>query len=83
MAWIDWKVKAKQSTTVAHLEQLLQESRAEQSSIYIQSLLERMPTICETVIAAKEGRFDEWKIEDFFVFFLFSSYLMRLKKTCI
>ena len=44
---------------------LLQESLAEQSSVYLQSLLERMPRICEAVIAAKGVHFDELKVRNF------------------
>ena len=59
---LDWKVKAKQPTSATHLWQLLQESWAELSSVCIQSLMERMQRICEAVIAAKWGYFDETKV---------------------
>ena len=51
----DRKVRAKQSISVTHIWQLLQESWKELSSIYLQSLVERMPRICEAVIVAKGG----------------------------
>ena len=71
MSWpvqeeFDQKVKAKQPTRVAHLWQLLQESWAELSSVYLQSLVERIPRICEAVITAKGGhilmnqKFKKW-----------------------
>ncbi len=59
---LDRKVRAKQPTSAAHLWQLLQESWAELSSVYLQSLVERMLRICEAVIAAKGGHFDESKV---------------------
>ena len=55
---LDWKVRAEQPTSVAHLWKFLQESWAELSSVYFQSLVERMPRICEVVIVAKGGHFD-------------------------
>ena len=55
-------VRAKQATNVAHLKQLLQESWVELSSVYLQSLVERMQRICEAVIVAKVGHFDESKV---------------------
>ena len=54
----DQKIKAKQPISAAHLSQLLQESTAKLSSVYLQSLVK----ICEAVIAAKGGHFDESKV---------------------
>ena len=54
---LKWKVRAKQPTSVAHLWQLLQEIWAELSSVYFQSLVERMPRVCEVMIAARGGSF--------------------------
>ena len=56
---LDWKVRTKPSTSVTHL---WQENWAELSSVYLQSLVEKMPRICEIVIAVKEGYFDESKV---------------------
>ena len=50
---LDWKVRAKQSTSVSYLWHLLQERWAELSSVYFYSSVERMPKIYEAVIAAK------------------------------
>ena len=58
---LDRKVRTKQPTSAAHLWPLLQESYAELSSVYLQSLVEEMPRICEAVIAVKKGHFDESK----------------------
>ena len=44
---LDRKVNAKQPRSAGHLWQLLQESWAELFSVYLQSLLKRMPKICE------------------------------------
>ena len=74
---LEQKVNAKQPTSVAYFWQLLEESWAELSSVYLQSLEERMPRICEAVIVAKGGHFDESKV------FWFNLYLMWLRKTCI
>ena len=46
---LDRKVRVKQLTSVAHLWATV----AELSSVYRQSLVERMPKVCEAVIAAK------------------------------
>ena len=59
---IDWKVRAKQPTIMAHLWQLLQESWVELSSVYPQHLVERMPRICEAGKTAKSRHFDESKV---------------------
>ena len=59
---LDWKVRAKQPPSTAYFWQLLQESWEELSSIYRQSLVERIPRICEAAIVAKEGHFDESKV---------------------
>ena len=50
-------VRAKQATSAAHFWQLWQESWEELSSIYLQSLVERIPRICVAVIVAKRGSF--------------------------
>ena len=59
---LEQKVRAKQPTGAAYLWQLLEESWAELSSIYVQSLMERMPRINEAVIAAKGGHLDELNV---------------------
>ena len=43
---LDWKVRAKLLPSAAHLRQLLQESWAELSSVYLQSLRERKLCVC-------------------------------------
>ena len=53
---LNQKIGAEQPTSAAHLWQHLQESWAEQS------LMERMPRICQAVIAAKGSCFDESKV---------------------
>ena len=69
---LDQKVKAKQPTNAAHQWQLLQESWAEVSSVYVQSFEERMARICEAVIVTKGGHFDESEVlKVFFLYFLF------------
>ena len=50
---LDRNVRPKQPTGATQLLQFLQESWAELSSVDLQSLVERMPRICEEVIAAK------------------------------
>ena len=55
---LDQNVRA----SAAQLWQILQESWAELSSVYLESLVERRPRICEEVIAAKGGHFDESKV---------------------
>ena len=64
LVWVGlvWKVRAKQPTSMAHLWQLLQESWAELSSVYLQSLVERMPRIGEAEITDKRAHFDESKV---------------------
>ena len=56
---LERKVRAKQPISAAQLWQFLQESWKELSSIYLQSLVERMQRICEAVIVAKGGHFYE------------------------
>ena len=73
---LEQKVRAKQATSVAHPWQLLLESWAELSSVYFQSLVERIPRICEAVIAAKGGHFDESKV--FLYYFVFNVVLEDL-----
>ena len=58
----DRKDKAKQHTSATHFWQLLQESWAELPSVYLQLLVERIPRICEAVMAAKGGHFEESKV---------------------
>ena len=77
---LDWKIRAKQPTNVTHLWCFLQESWVELSSVYLQSLVERMLRICEEVIVAKGGHFDDSKVYEIFLFFWFNLYLMWLKK---
>ena len=50
---LEQKVRAKQPTSAAHLWQLLLESWEDLSSVYLQSLEEKMPRICEAVIVVK------------------------------
>ena len=64
------KGRAKQPTRAAHLWQLLQESCAELSSVYQQSLVEEMPRNCETVIAAKGAILVNQKFKILCVFFV-------------
>ena len=53
-----------------NLWQLLKKSWAELSSVYLQSLVERMPRVFEAVRATKGGHFDEAKdLKKFFLFF--------------
>ena len=59
---LDRKVRAKQATSAADLWQLLEENWAELSSVYPHSLTERMPRICEAVVVAKGGHFDESRV---------------------
>ena len=49
------KVRAKWPTSGAHLRQLWEEL----FSVFLQCLVEKIPRICEAVIAAKGGHFDE------------------------
>ena len=65
------KSKLNNPKSTAHLWQLLLESWAELSSIYLQFLVERMPKICEAVIAAKGVHFDELKFKTFLWVFFF------------
>ena len=53
---LDRKVRDKQPTHASHHWQLLQKSWVELSSVYLQSLMERMPRIYEAVIT-KRGSF--------------------------
>ena len=50
---LEQNVSAKQSTSTAHLWQLLLEIWAELSTVYLQSLVERMSRIFEAVIVTK------------------------------
>ena len=56
---VDRKVRVNQATSTAYHWQRLQKSWVEQFSVYFSSLVERMPTNYEPVIAAKGGHFDE------------------------
>ena len=78
LVWIelDRKVRAKQSTSVAHLWQLLQESWTELSSVLLQSLGERMPGICEAVTVRKSVI-----LMKLLMCLFFYLYLMWLRKT--
>ena len=68
-------IRAKQPKSAAHFWHLLQKSWAEQSSIYVQSLVKRILRICEAMIDTQEGQFDDtlW----------FNLYLIWLRKTCV
>ena len=59
----DRKVRAKKATSVVQLWHLLQESCEELSSVYFHSLVKRMPRICEAMMEAKWGHFDESKFK--------------------
>ena len=59
---LDRKVKAKQPTSAAHRWQLLQEAWQNISPDFLMKLINRMPRICEAVIKAKGGYFEESKI---------------------
>ena len=75
---LDRKVRAKQATNAAHLGQLLRESWAELSSVFVG----KNPKNLWSSDSGQRGSF--WSIKslrDFF--FLFNLYLMWLKKTCI
>ena len=76
---VDREVRAKQPISAVHLLYLLQESRAELSSVYRQSLAERMSRICEAVIATKGAILMNQKFKNFLWFNL---YFMWLRKTC-
>ena len=56
------EVRAKQPTSLVHLWPLLQESWAEQFSVHLQSLMERMLRIYEAEIVARGGHFDISKV---------------------
>ena len=77
---LDQKVRTKQATSAVYLWHLLQQSWAEQSSVYVQSLVERMQRICEAGIMVKGGNFEESKVQEVFCVNL---YLMWLGKTYI
>ena len=51
---LDWKIRAKQPTSCSP-PVTLAEKLGRLSSVYTQSLVERIPTIYEAVIAAKGG----------------------------
>ena len=61
MVWdeLQRKVRGKQPTSAAYLGQIWQKCWVELTSVYLPSLLERMPRICEPVTAFKAGHFDE------------------------
>ncbi|MDW1631377.1 transposase, partial [Vibrio sp. Y176] len=59
---LDRKVKNKQPTSAANLYEMLTEAWEEISSDYLMKLIARMPRVCEAVIKAKGGYFDESKI---------------------
>ena len=59
---LDRKVRAKQPTSAPHLWKILQESSAEVSSFYVQSLVERKRRLYEAVVAAKWSHSDELTI---------------------
>ena len=57
---LDQKVRAKHATSTANFWQVLQESWAELSSVYIKSLVERLSRIYEAMIVTKGGHFHGW-----------------------
>ena len=59
---LDQKEIAQQLTVLLTSGNSCRKAGAELSSVYLQSLVERMPRICEAVIAAKGGHFDESKV---------------------
>ena len=52
---------------LCHPRQFLQENCVELSSVYFQSLVERMPCICKAAIVAKGGHFHEAKVYQVFL----------------
>ena len=59
---LDRRAKAKLPTSAVHLWKLLQESWENISGDYLVKFVNRMPRICEAVIKAKGGYFEESKI---------------------
>ena len=60
------RVKAKGPPSAQHLWELLQHCWKTISGGYLMKLIERMPRVCEAVIEAKGGYFEESKIENMF-----------------
>ena len=61
MVWgeLDRRVKAKGPTSAKHLWELLQDCWKTISGDYLLKLIKRMPRVCEAVIKAKGGYFEE------------------------
>ena len=57
--YLDIQVRARNPTNVKQLWQYLQEEWGQINSDYLLKLLNRMPKICNAVIKAKGGYFDE------------------------
>ena len=64
MVWgeLDRRVKAKGPTSAKHLWELLQDCWKTISGDYLLKLIKRMPRVCEAVIKAKGGYFEEPRI---------------------
>jgi hypothetical protein len=64
MVWdaLDYRVKEKQPTSAEHMLELIQDSWKCIPANYIMKLVERIPTVCKTVIKAKGGYLEEYKI---------------------
>ena len=59
---LDRKVRNKQPTNAVNLYEMLTEAWDEISSDYLMKLIARMPRVCNAVIKAKGGYFEESKI---------------------
>ena len=59
---LDKRVKAKLPTSALHLWELLQKSWEDMSGDFLLKLVNQMPRVCEAVIKAKGGYFEESKI---------------------
>lgn len=59
---LDRRVKAKGPTSAKHLWELLQDCWKTISGDYLLKLIKRMPRVCEAVIKAKGGYFEETRI---------------------
>ena len=64
MVWgeLDHSVTAKEPTSAKHLWELLQDCWKTVSGDYLLKLIKRMPRVCEAVIRAKGGYFEETRI---------------------
>ena len=64
MVWdeLDHRVKERQPTSAQHMWEILQDCWKSIPGDYLMKLVERMPRVCEAVIKAKSGYFEESKI---------------------